>query len=96
MERGRFSGWHHLSALSIRARQGVFRDPTAYETFLQVLSDTPALWCIEVFAYCLMGNHYHLCLPTPTANLGRVMRHVNGLYTQRFNRAHRRAGLLFR
>ncbi len=50
------------------ARQGVFRDPTAYETFLQVLSDTPALWCIEVFAYCLMGNHYHLCLRTPTAN----------------------------
>ena len=78
------------------ARQSVFRDPTDYETFLQVLSDTHTLWGVEVLAYCLMGNHYHLCLRTPTANLGRVMRHVNGLYTQRFNRAHRRDGPLFR
>ena len=76
--------------------QPVFRDPTDYETFLQVVSDAHALWGIEVLAYCLMGNHYHLCLRTPTANLGRVMRHVNGLYTQRFNRAHRRDGPLFR
>ena len=50
------------------ARQPVFCDPTDYETFLQVVSDTHALWGIEVFAYCLMGNHYHFCLRTPTAN----------------------------
>ncbi len=78
------------------AGQSVFRDPTDYELFLQVLGDTHTLWGVEVFAYCLMGNHYHLCLRTPTANLGRVMRHLNGLYTQRFNRAHRRDGPLFR
>ncbi len=50
------------------ARQAVFRDPTDYETFLQVVSDTHALWGSEVLAYCLLGNHYHLCLRTPTAN----------------------------
>ena len=33
-----------------------------------------------------MRNHYHLCLRTPKGNLSRVMRHVDGLYTQRFNR----------
>lgn len=78
------------------ARQSVFRDPNDFENFLQVLGETHALWGVEVFAYCLMRNHYHLCLRTPIANLGRVMRHVNGLYTQRFNRAHRRDGPLFR
>jgi len=78
------------------AQQTVFYDPTDYEAFLQVVSDTHSLWGVEVFAYCLMGNHYHLCLRTPSANLGRVMRHVNGLYTQRFNRMHQRDGPLFR
>ncbi len=78
------------------ARQVVFRDPDDFETFLRVLGETHALWGVEVLAYCLMGNHYHLCLRTPVANLGRVMRHVNGLYTQRFNRVHRRDGPLFR
>jgi REP element-mobilizing transposase RayT len=43
-----------------------------------------------------MSNHYHLCLITPEGKLSRIMRHVDGLYTQRFNRAHRRDGSLFR
>ena len=78
------------------ARSLVFLDPTDYALFLQVVGEIHTLWGVEVLAYCLMGNHYHLCLRTPTANLGRVMRHVNGLYTQRFNRAHRRDGPVFR
>ena len=43
-----------------------------------------------------MKNHYHLCLRTPKGNLSRVMRHIDGLYTQRFNRHHKRDGPLFR
>lgn len=43
-----------------------------------------------------MGNHYHLLLKTPDANLGRVMRHINGVYTQRYNRLKKTDGPLFR
>ncbi len=78
------------------ARQQTFVGQKDYETFLQTLAETHALWGVEVFAYCLMGNHYHLCLRTPEGNLSRVMRHLDGLYTQRFNRAHGRDGPLFR
>ena len=42
----------------------------------------------QVLAYCLMGNHYHLVLHTRSANLSRLMRHLNGVFTQRFNRRH--------
>jgi membrane-associated phospholipid phosphatase len=31
-----------------------------------------------------MSNHYHVSLRTPKGNLYRVMRHVDGLYTQQF------------
>ncbi|WP_172971538.1 transposase [Pseudoalteromonas sp. A25] len=34
-------------------------------------------WCI-IHTYCLMSNHYHLLIETHSANLGRIMRHVNG------------------
>jgi hypothetical protein len=44
----------------------------------------------------MMGSHYHVCLRTPEGNLSRVMQHLDGLYTQRFNRLHRRDGALFR
>ena len=47
-------------------------------------------------AYCLMPNHYHLLLQTPDANLARAMRHINGVYTQRYNRRWKIDGQLFR
>ena len=36
----------------------------------------------ECFAYCLMGNHFHLVIHTPRANIADVMQHIDGLYTQ--------------
>jgi hypothetical protein len=43
-----------------------------------------------------MPNHYHLLVQTPDANLSRGMRHIDGVYTQRFNRFHGFDGPLFR
>lgn len=40
--------------------------------------------------------HYHLLVQTPDGNLSRGMRHINGVYTQRFNRRHKKEGQLFR
>lgn len=42
-----------------------------------------------------MNNHYHLLIETPSVNLSRGMRQLNGLYTQRFNQRHQRVGHLF-
>lgn len=78
------------------ARQRVFRGVSDYQRFLDTLAEVHTRWGVEVFAYCLVGTHYDLCLRTPEGNLARIMRHVDGLYTQRFNRAHGRTGPLFR
>jgi REP element-mobilizing transposase RayT len=43
-------------------------------------------------AYVLMGTHNHMLLETQQANLSRGMQYLNGVYAQRFNRRHRRAG----
>jgi len=42
-----------------------------------------------------MTNHYHVLVETPDANLSKGMRQLNGVYTQRFNRAHERTGHVF-
>lgn len=46
-------------------------------------------------AWCQMTNHYHILIETPEANLAQGMRQLNGVYTQRFNRAHGRVGHVF-
>mgnify|MGYP003940702759 CR=1 FL=1 len=43
-----------------------------------------------------MGNHYHLLIRIPRSNLSRAMRHINGVYTQRYNRRMKTDGSLFR
>src|SRR5262245_6500783 len=49
-----------------------------------------------VHTWCLMSNHYHLLLETPSGNLAQTMRHINGAYTTYFNVKWKRAGHLFR
>jgi REP element-mobilizing transposase RayT len=43
----------------------------------------------------MMTNHYHWVIETPEGNLGRGMRPLNGVYTQRLNRRHGRTRHVF-
>ena len=79
-----------------RRREKIFASSKDYEIFIDVLREAVEMWNLKVAAYCLMSNHYHLLLHTPDGNISRCMRHINGVYTQRYNRRHRKDGQLFR
>lgn len=79
-----------------RARQKIFHGKAYFELFLLTLAEAHERFGLEVLCYCFMGNHYHLLVKTPEANLGRIMRHINGVYTQRYNRLKKTDGALFR
>ncbi len=87
--------WYHVMN---RGRRGenVFSDKEDYDRFLELLKDSSEMWNVRIAAYCLMSSHYHILIQTPDANLSRFMRHVNGVYTQRFNWFHGCDGPLFR
>ena len=79
-----------------RGRQTIFHDERYYQAFLQGLSEAHQRFGLIIHAYCLMGNHYHLLVTTPHGNLSRCMRHISGLYTQRYNQFKKTDGPLFR
>ena len=87
--------WYHVMNRGRRAEH-IFLEETDYKSFVELLMESVELWNFRIAAYCLMPNHYHLVVQTPDANLSRCMRHINGIYTQRFNRSHRCDGQLFR
>ncbi len=78
------------------ARQPIFRAPDNYKAFLSLLQESAEKWNIVIHAFSLMPNHYHLLIETPLGNLSRAMRHINGVYTQRYNRRWKRDGHLLR
>ncbi|MDY6905825.1 MAG: transposase [Thermodesulfobacteriota bacterium] len=87
--------WYHVMNRGRRAEE-IFADKRDYQGFVDLLKETTEMWGIRIAAYCLMPNHYHLLVQTPHANLSRSMRHINGIYTQRYNRSHESDGQLFR
>jgi REP element-mobilizing transposase RayT len=79
-----------------RARCNIFHGDVYYQSFLKTIEEAHTRFGLVVHAYCLMSNHYHLLVETPNANLGRIMRHINGTYTQKYNRLKNTDGPLFR
>lgn len=79
-----------------RRLEKIFNSTDDYEVFVELLRETSEMWNIRIAAYCLMPNHYHILVQTPEANLSRSMRHLNGIYTQNFNRRNNYDGTLFR
>jgi len=76
-------------------RRKIFRDTTDYERFLNVLGRMVERFHIEVHAYVLMGNHYHLLIRTRDANLSKAIQWLGLAYSVWFNRRHKRSGHLF-
>ena len=79
-----------------RGHENTFLSDYDFKNFLYCIEQASLRFNIEVHSYCLMTNHYHLLIKTPDANLGKAMKHINGLYTQYFNRTHNTDGALFR
>jgi putative transposase len=77
------------------ARKKIFSDDQDREKFLGVLESVIKRYNWICHAYCLMDNHYHLLIETPDANLSIGMRQLNGIYTQLYNRRHKRPGHIF-
>jgi putative transposase len=87
--------WYHVMN---RSRQGeiLFRENDDYYFFVNLLKEIGDVWKAKIAAYCMMTNHYHVLIHTPNANLSRCMRHINGVYTQYYNRKYHIDGQLFR
>ena len=86
---------YHIMSRGIGQRD-IFTTDDQREYFLDLLSNTTRRFKAEWHAYCLMDDHYHLMLKTPLGNLHRIMRQINGVYTQYYNRSEGQDGSVFR
>lgn len=64
--------------------------------FVDLLAEIHEQFKAEIHAWCLTDDCYHILMTTPLANLSRVMRHLNGVYTQKINRQENTKGALFK
>jgi REP element-mobilizing transposase RayT len=87
-------GWYHISARGIERRR-IFHGSRYYQHFIELLEEMSSRYAVEVHAYCLMGNHYHLIIRTPEANASKAMQWLNVSYSAWFNAKQDRVGHVF-
>lgn len=76
-------------------RKKIFLNETDYRKFLEYLKIVKEKFKFYLYAYCLMGNHYHLLLEITQPNLSRIMQSLNTAYTVYYNVKRKRCGHLF-
>lgn len=91
-----FAGaWYWISNRSLPGRH-VFRSDWDYPLFQELLEEIQERFQVNLHAYCLLKDEYHLLVNTRHANLAEAMRHLQSSYTQRWNRDWNSEGPIFR
>ncbi|MHB1246055.1 MAG: transposase, partial [Sulfuriferula sp.] len=85
---------YHVTSRGDR-REPIFEDDADRQAFMGIVALALDRFDACALAFCLMGNHYHLVLHTRQPNLSALMRQINGVYTQAYNRRHAKVGHLF-
>ena len=85
---------YHLMARGDGGKM-IFIEKEDHLSFLQGLGRVCGSHGWRVHAWVLMGNHFHLLLETPEANLVSGMRLLLGSFGQGWNRRHQRRGHVF-
>lgn len=86
--------YYHVTSRG-NERGKIFFNNEDYDKFKHYLKGASEKFGIILHAYVLMGNHYHLLIETPQANLSRAMHYINGSYTTYINIKKKRSGHLF-
>jgi len=87
---------YHVMARGNR-RNAIFASPEGADEalFLKALGECCERTGFRIWAWVFMGNHYHLLVETPSANLVEGMGWLQNTYTRRFNSRHHEWGRLF-
>jgi REP element-mobilizing transposase RayT len=84
-------GWYHITSRGQR-RQPIFHDDKDRAEFLYRLEEATKRYGVQVHAYVLMSNHYHLLIRTPKANTSEAMQWWKNGYGMWWNRSTIRWG----
>lgn len=87
-------GYYHIVNRGVEQRV-IYLDNGDFEMFLEILCTGCQLYNVQLHAYVLMSNHYHLLIETKDENLSRFMKHLNASYAIYFNKKYKRSGHLW-
>ena len=93
----RFQGencFYHITSRGDN-RKKIFINDYDCKKFLEYLAAAKEKYKFYLYAWCLMGNHYHLLIETLRPNLSKIMQYINTSYSIYYNVKRKKSGHLF-
>jgi REP element-mobilizing transposase RayT len=89
------NGWHHVMNRGVDHQVTFFNDSNRV-VFERLAGEAALEHGVEIHAYCLMDNHFHLLAHCPDGGLSSTMQQLVSSYTRIVNSQTDRDGALFR
>ncbi len=86
--------YYHIYNRGVNKHE-IFFDDYDRKMFLKATSESVKKYNVNLFAFCLMDNHFHLFIQTVSPNLSEAIWHITSTYSRFFNTKYKRIGPLF-
>ena len=86
--------WHHVTGRG-NGGERLFHADADRRRFLGLVSELPGRFGLEIHAFVLMDNHWHLLVRSVSGNLSEAVRWLLVTHAARHNLVHRRRGHLY-
>lgn len=87
-------GIYHVYSRSI-SELILFKEDSDKIKFLKLINKYKLKYDFKVYAYCIMGTHYHLMVFCNNADINQFMKSINQCYAQYYNLKYERHGHVF-
>lgn len=76
-------------------KQPIFLNKRDFQFFTHTLHQANTIYSFTIIAYCLMNNHYHLLIRSPSVPLSDVLLFINHQYSNYFKKKYKYADQLY-
>lgn len=73
----------------------IYNKSADFNAFFNALSYAYEKHPFTILAYCVMANHYHLLIRSPSVHLGKVMSYINRFYSDYYKKSYGHTGYLY-
>ncbi len=86
--------FHHVMNRGLNKLK-IFQKNNLKRKYIEMMAEKSKKYGIRIFAYCIMNNHFHLCLENTSGRLSDFMKSLNGHYGQYFRHKTNSKGYVF-
>ncbi len=86
--------FHHVIGRGIEGKY-IFKEERDKEALISRIKETLRKSSMQMYAWCIMSNHFHLLIQTGKTTLSEFMRKILTGYAVNYNKLYKRKGYLF-